>query len=423
VARILLGVTGGISAYKAVEVVRLATKAGHSVRVVQTPASLNFIERATFEGVTGAPVLVDEFEQDPARGAFPGDETPGHAPIAHLELVRRADVYAIVPASANTIAKLAHGFADNLLTSAALANAAPLIVAPAMNDKMWRHPATQANVHTLRERGATIVPPATGPLASKGEYGEGRLAAPADILAAIEAAGLAYLPRSLDAVRVLVTAGGTREPIDSVRYVGNRSSGRMGFAVAAEAAHRGADVTVVAANVSLAREEGVHYIDVATAAELEQAALRAFEYADVLLMAAAVADFRPAAPETSKISKADQAGGLNLSLEATADVLAALSERRRPGQVLVGFAAEHGEGGVDRARGKLEHKQLDAVVVNDISRADIGFDTPDNEVTILTVAGPDQHVPVGSKAQVASAIIDAVEALRAGGVGGAAEAS
>jgi phosphopantothenoylcysteine decarboxylase/phosphopantothenate--cysteine ligase len=423
VARILLGVTGGISAYKAVEVVRLATKAGHSVRVVQTPASLNFIERATFEGVTGAPVLVDEFEHDPARGAFPGDETPGHAPIAHLELVRRADVYAIVPASANTIAKLAHGLADNLLTSAALANVAPLIVAPAMNDKMWRHPATQANVQALRERGATIVPPATGPLASKGEYGEGRLAAPADILAAIEAAGLTYLPRSLDGVRVLVTAGGTREPIDSVRYVGNRSSGRMGFAVATEAARRGADVTVVAANVSLPREEGIHYIDVQTAAELEQAALRAFEYADVLLMAAAVADFRPAAPEGSKISKSDQGDELSLSLEATTDVLAALSERRRPGQVLVGFAAEHGEGGVERARGKLQRKGLDAMVVNDISRADIGFDTDENEVTILTLARPDRHVPLGPKAQVAGAIVDTVEALRANGVGGAAEAS
>lgn len=422
-ARILLGVTGGISAYKAVEVVRLATKAGHSVRVVQTPASLNFIERATFEGVTGAPVLVDEFEHDPARGAFPGDDTPAHAPIAHLELVRRADVYAIVPASANTIGKLAHGLADNLLTSAALANTAPLVVAPAMNDKMWRHPATQANVQTLRDRGATIVPPATGPLASKGEYGEGRLAAPADILAAIEAAGLAYLPRSLDGVRVLVTAGGTREPIDSVRYVGNRSSGRMGYAVAAEAARRGADVTVVAANVSIAREEGIHYIEVETASELEQAALRAFEYADVLLMAAAVADFRPAAPERSKISKTDQEDGLSLSLEPTADVLAALSERRRPGQVLVGFAAEHGDGGVDRARGKLERKRLDAVVVNDISRADIGFDAGDNEVTILTVAGPDSHVPIGPKPQVASAILDAVEELRVAGVGGAAEAS
>src|SRR5256714_11159780 len=195
VARILLGVTGGISAYKAVEVVRLATKAGHSVRVVQTPASLQFVGRATFEGITGAPVLVDEFEPDPARGAFPGDEPPGHAPISHLELVRRADVYAIVPASANTIAKLAHGIADNLLTSAALASTAPLVLAPAMNEKMWRHPATQANVQTLRERGATIVPPNSGALASKGEHGEGRLAEPADVFAAIEAARPSYLPR------------------------------------------------------------------------------------------------------------------------------------------------------------------------------------------------------------------------------------
>src|SRR5437763_10929952 len=169
-ARILVGVTGGIAAYKAVELVRLAIKAGHSVRVVQTPASLQFVGKATFEGITGAPVLVDEFEPDPARGAFPGDPAPDHAPISHLELVRRADAYAIVPASANTIAKLAHGIADNLLTSAALANTGPLIVAPAMNDKMWRHAATQANVQVLRERGATIVPPATGPRASDGEY-------------------------------------------------------------------------------------------------------------------------------------------------------------------------------------------------------------------------------------------------------------
>jgi phosphopantothenoylcysteine decarboxylase/phosphopantothenate--cysteine ligase len=410
VARILLGVTGGIAAYKAVEVVRLATKAGHSVRVVQTPASLNFVGRATFEAVTGAPVLVDEFEQDPARGAFPGDAPADHAPISHLELVRRADVYAIAPASANTIAKLAHGMADNLLTSAALASAVPLIVAPAMNDKMWNHPATQRNLETLRSHGATIVPPATGALASKGEWGEGRLAAPADILATIESAGVAYLPRSLDGVRVLVTAGGTREPIDSVRYVGNRSSGRMGFALASEAARRGADVTVVAANVGLPRAEGVHYIDVETAAELERAALRAFEYAEVLVMAAAVADFRPAAPEQSKISKSGR-DSLSLSLEPTTDILAALSERRRPGQVLVGFAAEHGEGGVERARGKLERKRLDAVVVNDISRSEIGFDSSENEVAIIT-AGGEERVPLGSKAAVAGSILDAIEALR-----------
>ena len=257
-----------------------------------------------------------------------------------------------------------------------------------MNDKMWRHPrdagkradapAIAGDDRAARDRAARL----------EGRVRRGRrLAAPPAILAAIEAAGVAYLPRSLDGVRVLVTAGGTREPIDTVRYVGNRSSGRMGFAMADEAARRGAEVTVVAANVSLPREDGIQYIDVETAADLERAALRVFEYADVLVMSAAVADFRPAAPEGRKISKSDRRGRLSLSLEPTPDVLAALSERRRPGQVLVGFAAEHGEGGVERARGKLERKGLDAVVVNDISRSDIGFDSGENEVTILTAAG------------------------------------
>src|SRR5215218_10179683 len=205
-ARILLGVTGGISAYKAVELTRLAGKAGHSVRVLQTQRSLEFVGRATFEGITGAPVLVNEFERDPARGAFPGDPAPDHDPISHLEVVQRADAYVIAPASANTIAKLANGLADNLLTSAALASSGPLVIAPAMNDRMWHHPATQANVETLRLRGATIVPPGSGALASKGEWGEGRLAEPAEILAAIEAAaGGRPTPRSLDGVRVLVT--------------------------------------------------------------------------------------------------------------------------------------------------------------------------------------------------------------------------
>jgi phosphopantothenoylcysteine decarboxylase/phosphopantothenate--cysteine ligase len=412
-ARILLGVTGGISAYKAVELVRLATKAGHSVRVVQTPASERFIGRATFEGITGAPVLVDEFEPDPARGAFPGDPAPGHAPISHLELVARCDLFAVVPASANTIAKLAAGLADNLLTSAALASPAPLLIAPAMNERMWRHPATRRNVETLESRGATVVPPTTGALASKGEHGEGRLAEPADVLAAIEKllGEPAYAPRSMDGLRVLVTAGGTREPIDSVRYVGNRSSGRMGFALAAEAARRGAEVTVVAANVSLPRAEGVAYVDVETAADLERETLDRLDSADVLMMAAAVADFTPAAPADDKLSKTGR-DGLVVELEPTTDVLAAAGERRRAGQVLVGFAAEHGEGAVERARVKLERKRVDAIVVNDISRADIGFDVLDNEVTIVTAAG-DQPVAHAPKDQVAGAILDAVEGLRA----------
>ena len=411
-ARILVGVTGGISAYKAVELVRLAGKAGHSVRVVQTPASERFVGRATFEGITGAPVLVDEFEPDPARGAFPGEPAPDHAAISHLELVRRADVYAIVPASANTIAKLAGGLADNLLTSAALASAAPLVIAPAMNDRMWSHPATEANVATLAARGAIVVPPTTGSLASRGEWGTGRLAEPVDVLAAIEGAigGAGFAPRSLDGLRLLVTAGGTREPIDSVRYVGNRSSGRMGFAVAEEAARRGAEVTVVAANVSLPRRDGIAFTDVETAAELRAATHAAFPTCDVLVMAAAVADFRPADPANTKLGKAGR-DGLVVEMEPTEDVLAELSSSRE-GQVVVGFAAEHGEGAVERARGKLERKGLDAVVVNDISRTDIGFDAEENEVTLVTADG-DRPVPLASKAEVAGVILDLVEELRA----------
>jgi phosphopantothenoylcysteine decarboxylase/phosphopantothenate--cysteine ligase len=414
-ARILLGVSGGIAAYKAVELVRLATKAGHAVRVVQTDASTRFVGRATFEGVTGAPVLVDEFEPDPARGAFPGDPAPDHAPISHLELVRRADVYAVVPASANTLAKLAGGHADNLLSSAALACTAPLVIAPAMNNHMWEHPATRANVETLRLRGAHVVEPDTGALASKGEWGAGRLAQPENILARIESvlgggpAGQ-YAPRSLDGLRVLVTAGGTREPIDSVRYVGNRSSGRMGVALAAEARARGAEVTLVGANLAVEAPGRVRTVAVETAAELTDAVAAEFPTCDVLLMAAAVADFRPAAAAQDKIKKAGR-DSLAIELEATPDVLATVASQRGGGQTVVGFAAEHGAPGRRNAREKLERKGLDAVVLNDIARSDIGFDTEDNEVTILTAAG-ERDVPRGPKSAVAAVILDEVEALR-----------
>jgi phosphopantothenoylcysteine decarboxylase / phosphopantothenate---cysteine ligase len=412
-ARILLGVTGGIAAYKAVELVRLATKAGHSVRVVQTRTSLEFVGSATFEAVTGAPVLVDEFEPDPARGAFPGDPLPEHAPISHLELVTRADALCVAPASANTIAKLAHGLADNLLTSAALAGSAPLVVAPAMNNRMYEHPATRRNLELLAERGARIVAPGTGSLASRGEWGVGRLAEPADILEAVEATLAVGGP--LDGLRVLVSAGGTREPIDSVRYVGNRSSGRMGLALAHEAARRGADVTLVRANVSLPIPAGVRSIAVETAAELENALKAEFEAADVLVMAAAPADFRPATPDAGKISKLGREG-LVLELEPTTDILAALAAARRPGQTLVGFAAEHGGGAVERGRAKLVRKGLDAVVVNDISRSDIGFDSEENEVTIVLADG-ERPVRRAPKTEVAGAILDAVQELRTGAGG------
>src|SRR5205807_1729922 len=249
-ARLLLGVSGGIAAYKAVEFARLAIKAGHSVRAIQTPASEQFLGRATLEGITGAPVLVSEFEPDPLRGAYPGEPPSDHAPISHLALAQRAELCLIAPASANTLAKLAHGLADNLLTTSALATDAPLVVAPAMNDHMYRHPATQANLELLRRRGVVVVAPGTGELASRGEHGIGRLAEPAELLKVCQsllAGGDSWRGR-----RVLVTAGGTREPIDSVRYLGNRSSGRMGVALAARAAARGAQVTMVSASLAAA---------------------------------------------------------------------------------------------------------------------------------------------------------------------------
>jgi phosphopantothenoylcysteine decarboxylase/phosphopantothenate--cysteine ligase len=404
---LLFGVSGGIAAYKALETARLAVKAGHAVRVVQTPTSERFVGKTSFEGITGAPVLVSEFEPDPARGSYPGEPVPERAPISHLALVERADLYLIAPASANTIAKLANGHADNLLTTAALAAACPVAVAPAMNNRMYLHPATQANLERLAERGVTVIAPAEGDLGSYGEYGIGRLPEPAQLMAVCEAL---LTPPSWSGVGVLVTAGGTREPIDSVRFIGNRSSGRMGFALAREAARRGADVTLVAANVMLEPPPGVRVLPVGSAAELAQACEREFDACDVLLMAAAVADFRPASPVEHKLKK--DRGTPTIELEPTDDVLSMLSARRRAGQVLVGFAAEHGEGAVDYGRGKLERKRLDAVVVNDVSTPGIGFDSSENEVTILTAGGGVRQVPRASKEGVARAVLDEIERLR-----------
>jgi len=414
-ARILLGVTGGIAAYKALEVVRLATKAGHAVRVIETETAQRFVGTASFAALSGAPVLTGEFERDPARGAFPDQSPPEHDPLNHLELVRNADAFLIAPASANTIAKLAHGLADNLLTSAALAATCPLIVAPAMNNHMYEHATVQANLALLRRRGVTVLDPGTGALGSKGEWGVGRLVEPPDLLAAVEAALGAGAPRAAEGghlvgLRVLVTAGGTREPIDSVRFVGNRSSGRMGFALADAAAALGADVTVIAANVGLDRRPGVRYVDVATAAELKAACETEFRAADVLLMAAAVADYRPAEAAATKLKK-DRSERLTLELERTEDVIGALAAARRPEQTIVGFAAEHGDGALAYGREKLARKKLDAIVVNDIGRTDIGFEGAHNEVTIVTAAG-ERHVPRTSKAEVARAVLDTVRDLR-----------
>jgi phosphopantothenoylcysteine decarboxylase/phosphopantothenate--cysteine ligase len=408
-ARILLGVSGGIAAYKAIEIARLATSAGHGVRVLMTPSATRFVGAASFEGIVGAPVLIGEFDRDPARGGFPGDPAPEHDPISHLELVERADAFLIAPASANTIAKLAAGICDSMLTTAFCACTAPRLVAPAMNDRMWDSPATRANVATLRERGITVIEPDEGPLASRGEHGRGRLPAPAALLAEVEAA-LPAATGPWDGLRVLISAGGTREPLDAVRFLGNRSSGRMGIALAAAAARRGAQVTLVAANVALPTPPGVERIDVGTAAELAEECSKAFGESHVLIMAAAVADFRPRDAEQGKLVR-EGSGGLRLELEETEDVLASLAARRGEGQTLVGFAAEHGGEFLERARTKLERKGVDAIVVNDVSDSSIGFDTADNEVTIVE-AGATHPVARGSKESVAEAILDRVAALR-----------
>ena len=385
-ARVLLGVSGGIAAYKACELLRLLVKAGHDVFPLPTPGAERFVRAETLFALARRPQADD--------------------PYPHLA---RADLLVVAPCTANTLAKLAHGLADNVLTEAALAHRGPILLAPAMNPRMWAHPATQANARLLRERGVHLVGPDEGEMA-EGEWGVGRMSEPDEIAARCEEL-LAPPDRSLAGRRVVVSAGGTREPLDAVRYLGNRSSGRMGFALAAEAASLGADVTVVAANVTLPRDPRVRYVDVETARELQDACARAFADCDVLLMAAAVVDFRPAERYAGKLTKA---GGdeLHVALERTPDILAGLASARHPGQTIVGFAAEHGDGALARAREKLARKRLDAIVVNDISRADIGFDAQDNEVTIIA-GGDETHVALTSKAAVARAVLDAVARLRA----------
>jgi phosphopantothenoylcysteine decarboxylase/phosphopantothenate--cysteine ligase len=409
-ARILLGVSGGIAAYKALELARLATLAGHGVRVLMTETATRFVGAASFEGIVGAPVLVNEFERDPMRGAFPGEGSVSHDPIGHLELAGRCDAYLVAPASANTIAKLAAGNADSMLTTSFLACTAPRLVAPAMNDRMYADSATQANLATLRGRGVEVIEPEEGKLASRGEYGRGRLPDPESLLARIEAS-LPGGDRPWDGLRVLVTAGGTREPIDPVRFIGNRSSGRMGIALAAAAAKRGAEVTLIAANVSLPAPPGVRRVDVETAAELARAAEREFGGAHVLLMAAAPADFRSAKPAAGKLQRT---GALELSLEPTEDILAALSAKRSQDQTIVGFAAEAApskEQAVERARGKLERKGADLIVFNDVSDPEIGFESERNAVTLIGKEN-ETEVPIASKDEIAEAILQEVDRLR-----------
>jgi phosphopantothenoylcysteine decarboxylase / phosphopantothenate---cysteine ligase len=394
-AEVLLGVSGGIAAYKAVDLMRILQRRGHGVTVVMTRAARRFVGAATFAALSGRPVGVD---------LFGAEERPGYD---HLELARRADLLLVAPASANTIARMAAGLGDGLLGSVHLAFDGPVVIAPAMNTRMWLHPATADNLALLAARGVQVVAPASGLLAD-GEVGVGRLADPAVIADAVDArlAGAGTLAGR----RVLVSAGGTREPIDPVRYVGNRSSGRMGWAVAEAARRRGADVTVLAANVDLPRHPDVRYLQAPTAADLRRAALDAFGSCDLLVMAAAVADFAPAAAREGKIDKGAE-GRLALDLEPTADILSELAGRR-DGQVVVGFAAEHGPDGLARARAKRERKRLDLIVHNDISADGVGFGSADNEITIIGADG-EETLPRMTKDACAERILDAVLPLLA----------
>jgi phosphopantothenoylcysteine decarboxylase / phosphopantothenate---cysteine ligase len=404
-ARILLGVSGGIAAYKSLELARLATLAGHGVRVLMTESAGRFVGAASFEGIVGAPVLTSEFERDPLAGAFPGEPRPEHDPIGHLEVVANCDAYLIAPASANTLAKLAGGMADSMLTTSFLACTAPRLVAPAMNDRMYVDAATQANLATLRERGVEVIEPGEGRLASRGEFGKGRLPDPADLLARIEAV-LPAGERPWDGLRVLVTAGGTREPIDSVRFLGNRSSGRMGLALAAAAARRGAEVTLIAANVALPTPAGVHRIDVETTADLAKATQAEFAKTQVLLMAAAPADFRAKQVAPGKMERGGEK--LDLQLEPTEDILGGLEKGE--GQTIVGFAAEHGSN-VDRAREKVHRKGADLIVLNDVSNPEIGFDSPENAATLIGSAA-ETALGQAPKDVIAEQILDRVNQLR-----------
>jgi phosphopantothenoylcysteine decarboxylase/phosphopantothenate--cysteine ligase len=381
-ARVLLGVTGGIAAYKACELCRLFVKDGHDVVPLVTPGAERFVTAETFRALARRPA---------------GDDVYLH--------LTRADLLVVAPCTANTLAKLANGLADNVLTEAALAHRGPVLVAPAMNPRMWAHPATRANAEALRARGVVLVGPDEGDTA-EGELGVGRMSEPEEIFrAALE---LLKGKSVLRGKRVLVSAGGTREPLDAVRYVGNRSSGRMGVALAAEARRRGADVTLLAANLAVPAPDGVEVVETPTASDLEREALARAAEADVVIMAAAVADYRPA--ETLAAKRPKDASTWTLELEPTTDVLAALGASRRDGQLLVGFAAETGAEGIDRARAKLARKGADLFVFNDVGRPDIGFDASDNAVTLVT-ASSERALDKAPKSEIAIAILDEVERL------------
>ncbi|MFZ0323634.1 MAG: bifunctional phosphopantothenoylcysteine decarboxylase/phosphopantothenate--cysteine ligase CoaBC [Actinomycetes bacterium] len=394
-ASIVLGVAGGIAAYKSCELLRLLSEAGHSVRVVPTPAALRFVGAATWEALSGQPVTTEVWERVPA--------------VEHVGLGQGADLVVVAPATADLLARAAAGLGDDLLTAVLLTARCPVVMAPAMHTEMWQHPATVANVATLRARGVQVVEPAAGRLTGA-DSGPGRLPEPSD-LAAVCAAVLdrAAQPRDMSGRTVVVSAGGTREPIDPVRFLGNRSSGRQGLALAEAAADRGAAVVLVAANVELPSPPGVQVVPVSTAAELRQAVHDAAAGADAVVMAAAVADFRPTAQAASKIKK-DDGPVPSIDLERTTDVLGELVAHRLVGQVVVGFAAETGDEShswAELGQAKLARKGCDLLVVNEVGDG-LAFGTADNAALLLGSDGSRTEIPLGPKRVLADRVWDAV---------------
>ncbi len=389
--RVLLGVTGGIAAYKAAYLARLLRDRGADVQVVMTPAAVRFVGPDTFAALTGNPVHSDVFERAEA--------------VLHVRLAREADAAVVAPATANLLAKVALGLADDLLTSVLLEFTGPMVVAPAMHSGMWGNPATRRNLETLRDRGTVLVGPVEGPLAA-GDEGMGRLAEPEEIADAMERA-VAEGGGPLTGRRILVTAGPTHEPIDAVRFVGNRSSGKMGFAVAREASRRGAAVTLVAGPTHLPDPPGVEVVRVETAEEMLDAVTSRFEDADAVVKAAAVADWRPKEQAEGKLKK--DAGAPEIFLEPTPDILRELGERKGH-RVLAGFAAETDD--LERAgREKLRGKHLDLIVVNEVGRPGTGFEADTNKALILSADGDDEPLREWTKAELAAAICDRLHAL------------
>lgn len=385
-ACIVVGVTGGIAAYKAIEVVRQLNLLGFNVKVVMTKHATQLVGPATFRAISGNPVALSLFEE-------------GSGPMQHISLSHEADLVLVVPATANILAKMAHGLADDLLSTALLATRAPILVAPAMNDHMWRHPATQENIRTLRERGIQVIGPACGYLACGGT-GEGRMVETLEIVDA--ALAILGLERRLEGVNVLVTAGGTREPLDPVRFLGNRSSGKMGYALAEAAKSMGADVTLVSGPTALETPRGVQLVMVETAQEMEREVSTLAPACSVVVMAAAVADFSPALASGEKIKKLGK-DILTIELKRTPDILRGLGENKRPGQILVGFAAET-EGLREHARKKLEEKNLDLIVANDVSSRGSGFESDYNQAVLLFRDGREVKLSLMPKRDLASLV-------------------